>query len=185
MVCLRVFLCFLMLGLIFPIDQAFSEIPKPAKTLTPLQIFENSPLVFGTVLAVRGPAKIIVYPNGKRDIIGDIDVKPNDLYSPARLAITGERNTQVDLFLDPKVSLLPTNTPQSPKTIAASVGNFVLFSTKISKVSDVARLNYFGMDTLLIGATLSLSPESPAGMYTLKLSPPLDYHDRGKKSDTP
>jgi hypothetical protein len=41
------------------------------------------------------------------------------------------------------------------------------------------------MDTVLIGATLSLSPESPAGMYTLKLSPPMDYHGRGKKSDTP
>jgi len=185
MVCLRVFLCFLMLGLIFPIDQAFSEIPKPAKTLTPLQIFENSPLVFGTVLAVRGPAKIILYPNGTRDIIGDIDLKPNDTYSPGRLAITGERNTQVDLVLDPKISLLPINTPPNPKTISAAVGDFVLFSTKIGKISDVARLNHFGMDTVLIGATLSLSPESPAGMYTLKLSPPIDYHGRGKKSDTP
>jgi hypothetical protein len=185
MVCLRIFLWFLMFGLIPPMGEAFSEPPKPPKKRATLEIFENDPLVFGTVLAIRGPAKIIVYPNGKRDVIGDIDLKPNDLYSPARLAITGERNTQVDLFLDPKVSLLPTNTPQSPKPIAASVGDFVLFSTKISKVSDVARLNYFGMDTLLIGATLSLSPESPAGMYTLKLSPPLDYHDRGKKSDTP
>lgn len=185
MVCLRLFLCFLMLGLIFPINQAFSKSPKPEKTLTPLEIFENSPLVFGTVLAVRGPAKIIVYPNGKRDIIGDIDLKPNDTYSPGRLAITGERNTQVDLFLDPKIPLLPINTPQNPKTIAPAVGDFVLFSTKIGKISDVARLNHFGMDTVLIGATLSLSPESPAGTYTLKLSPPLDYHGRGKKSEMP
>ncbi len=165
--------------------EAFSEPPKPPKKRAALQIFENDPLVFGTVVAIRGPAKIIIYPNGKRDVIGDIDLKPNDLYSPARLAITGDRNTQVDLLLDPKVSLLPTNTRQSPKTIAASVEDFVLFSTKISKVSDVARLNYFGMDTLLIGATLSLSPESPAGTYILKLSPPLDYHDRGNNTIAP
>jgi hypothetical protein len=185
MVCLRVFLCFLILGLVVPIDKAFSEAPKPDKRLAPLQIFENSPLVFGTILAVRGPAKIILYPNGKRDIIGDVDLKPNDTYAPSRLAITGERNTQVDLLLDPKISLLPIDSSPSPKTIAPAVEDFVLFSTKIGKISDVARLNHFGMDTVLIGATLSLSPESPAGTYTLKLSPPLDYHGRGKNSATP
>jgi hypothetical protein len=164
-----------MLGLMIPAAQALAEPHQAPKKRAPLEIFESSPLVFGTVLAIRGPSKIILHPNGQRQIIGDLDMKPNDPYAPGRLAITGERNNQVRLFFDPKISLWPSHTPPKLKSIGGTVENIILFSNKISKISDVARLNYFGMDTLLIGATLSLSPESPAGTYILTLSPPLEY----------
>lgn len=177
---LRIFLSFLVLGWVLSIPQAFAEVPKPEKPRTPLEIFENGPLVFGTVLAIRQPSKIIVYPNGQRKIIGDVDLKPNDLYSPARLSITGDRNSQVNVSLDPMISLWPTSATHKTTTTPAKVKNFVLFSSKISQISDVARLNYFGMDTVFIGATLSLSPESPAGTYTLKLSPVLEYRSTNK-----
>jgi hypothetical protein len=185
MVCLRIFLWFFMLScLVPPMGGAFSEPTKPPKKRATLQIFENDPLVFGTVLAIRGPAKIIVYPNGKRDVIGDIDLKPNDLYGPARLSITGERNTQVNMSLDPKIPLLPISAPPKPTATLAQAQDFVLFSTKISQISDVARLNYFGMDTVFIGATLSLSPESPVGRYSLVLSPVLEYRGGDNASIT-
>lgn len=182
---LRLFLCCLVVAVMFPAGQTLAAPTQTPKKRAPLEIFENSPLVFGTILAIRGPSKIILHPNGQRDIVGDIDLKPNDPYSPGRLAITGERNSQVRIFFDPQVPLLPNHTPPNPKTIIGTVENFILFSTKISKISDVARLNYFGMDTLFVGATLSLSPESPVGTYTLTLSPTLDYHSGEKNPMAP
>lgn len=169
-----------MLGLMFIAGSALAEPPQAPKKRASLAIFENKPLVFGTVLAIRGPSQIILHPNGRREIIGDLDMKPNDLYAPGRLSITGERNNQVHVLFDPKIPLLPAQIPPAPKAMPGTVENIVLFSAKISKISDVARLNYFGMDTLFVGATLFLSPESPTGAYSLTLDPRLDY--RGAKT---
>jgi hypothetical protein len=176
------FFCFLVFGASLATDTAFSQDKTPQKKLATLQVFENSPVVFGTVLAVRGPGKIIVHPNGTREVVGDIDIKPSDTYGAGRLAITGERNTQADLIFDRNVPLMPTGVAANSKITPAVVDNFVLFSTKIARVSDVAKLNYFGMDTILVGATLSLSPGSPPGRYTLQISPDLDYHGYGGQS---
>jgi hypothetical protein len=173
------FLCFLMFWGIMTPESALSQEKKSPKKIAALQVFENSPVVFGTVLAVRGPGKIIVHPNGTREVVGDIDLKPSDTYGAGRLAITGERNTQADLTFDRSVPLMPTGVAANSKITPGVVGDFVLFSTKIAAVSDVAKLNYFGMDTILVGATLSLSPESPPGRYTLQISPDLDYHGYG------
>jgi hypothetical protein len=175
----RLFFCFLVFGTSLATDTAFSQDKKPQKKLATLQVFENSPVVFGTVLAVRGPGKIIVHPNGTREVVGDIDLKPSDTYGAGRLAITGGRNTQVNLIFDRTLTLMPTGVAPTSKITPGIVDNFVLFSTKVATVSDVARLNYFGMDTIFIGATLSLSPESAPGRYTLQISPDLDYHGYG------
>jgi len=178
---LRLFVWCLVLGFMVPANSVFAEAPKKK---APLAIFENKPLVFGTVLAIRGPSQIILHPNGQREIIGDLDMKPNDVYGPGRLSITGERNTQVLLFFDPKVPLRPVQS-QDQNTTPAKAENFVLFSNKISKISEVARLNYFGIDTLFIGARLSLSPESAVGTYTFTLSPTLDYRGVDNNPITP
>lgn len=174
------FLWCLMLGLMVLAGQAVAEPPEAPKKKAPLEIFQSSPLVFGTVLAIRGPSTIILHPNGQREVIGDLDMKPHDVYASGRLAITGERNHQVHVLFDPKIPLLPFQIPPTPKAMPGTVEHIVLFSTKIAKISEVARLNYFGMDTLFVGATLFLSPESPTGAYVLTLEPSLEY--RGAKT---
>lgn len=140
------------------VSSTVSSIGIDAKVIAPITIENtgNTALNFGTISRSSTAGTVIVPISGDRTSTGGVGVLGSSSFSRAAFNVTGENNASFNITLPTNGTVQLTRTGGSEKM---AVDNF------LSSAGTTASLSATGTASFVVGATMTVGADQPAGEY--------------------
>ncbi|HOM62211.1 MAG TPA: DUF4402 domain-containing protein [Dysgonamonadaceae bacterium] len=148
------------------IGSASASASANATIITPIAIAQVADLNFGNIVAGIGAGNVTVGTDGIRTSIGDVilpTATPGTV-NAAEFTVTGLANATYAITLPTSIDISTTG------------GEIMTVTDFTSNPDEAGKLAADGKQTLLVGATLNVGANQPAGAYTGEFSVIVNYN---------
>ena len=145
---------------------AWSAIAAPASWAGPMGIGSSTqPLAFGSLVANSGGSVTVTANPVGRSAAGGVFLLPSGNWSAASFSVTGDPNATYAISL-----------PANGMVALTSGANTMAINDFTSSPALTGQLTGGGSQTLMVGATLSVSGNQPTGSYSGSFTVTVNYN---------
>jgi hypothetical protein len=137
-----------------------------ATILPELVVTGRTPLTFGVIESASSDGEIIITPQNKRIINGQIQVSHTDPFESAHFNIRGQANEMYNIHVPTTLTFIREGGVHSNGISSLEVNNFVSYSENSGEASSKGTLDDKGLDAVHVGGTLVVPINVSPGRYS-------------------